>query len=169
MHNAWAVKFVFCSHIQDEFRFLFLIAWLLNLPASGPSGDAFVFEAGGLRFKFLITQNWTQHCQRLATAATFHRKELYCPKSQWRGDGSSKLAKRFSVIRRVKWKIFDFDFIWILSLCDWPFLNWFYGNSNIGNDKYLKHCLSKRNFYLCLQINKSKLNFVENVIKKLQI
>ena len=49
--------------------------------ASWSSGSAFVFGAGGLRFKFWAGQIGPSvaTCQRLATAAVFLRKELCCP------------------------------------------------------------------------------------------
>ena len=50
------------------------------------SGNAFVSGAGGLRFKSRAGQirPETQRCQRLATAATFLRKELCRPGAMMR-------------------------------------------------------------------------------------
>ena len=56
-------------------------------PASWSSGNAFVYVAGGLRFKSLAGQIIHDF---LTIDATIFLKELFCPRAQRRGDGPGK-------------------------------------------------------------------------------
>ena len=85
---------------KENLQLVWKLHALLIKSASWSSGNAFVFEAGGQRFKFRAGQ--IRHNVAIGSSPLPHFFERSCvAREQRRGDGPRRLVARFGVLQRV--------------------------------------------------------------------
>ena len=89
-----------CYSLQ---QLIFMFFWFEKtfLQVSWSSGNAFVFEAGGLRFKTRVGKTELSVANGSPPLRNFFERSCVA-RAQWHGDGPCQLVVRFGVIQRVQ-------------------------------------------------------------------